>query len=99
MPYTDAAAAPVGEALPDYDLDNYTFRVELWRAKIRDLRMFDPENPVGNIKMLDFVARVIRDIRAGGQAVEDVEELPYPVLSKIFQAIGEAMKAANNAGN
>ena len=93
MPYEkDAIPAENAAPLRSRDLNDYTFTIDLWNADADDLELFDTQNPAGVKQQLDFIDRAV----AGGVRGKGI---PYPVLRKIFQQVGEAMKEANNAGN
>jgi len=82
------------------------------RATIDDLALFDAKGTVGNIEMLDFLDRVVTRVELRGvplvtRAADGAEQLegvrgknvPFRALRRIFAAVGEAMKDANNPGN
>jgi hypothetical protein len=93
MPYDkDTIPTENAPALRSHDLADYKFQVDLWQADVDDLALFDTENPGGGKQTLDFLDRVV----VGGVRGKGI---PYPVLKKLFQQIGDAMKEANSAGN
>lgn len=92
MPYDDIPPAAIV----------YTFTVDLNCALVDDLELFDADAKAGGIQMLDFLDRVITDVKRDGESLGPKVRghgIPYPELKKIFVAVGTAMKEANNAGN
>jgi hypothetical protein len=80
----------------------YEFRIDLNRATIDDLDLFDAGSKTGNREMLDFLDRVVADVSLNGVSLGARvrgHSVPYPRLKQLMESVGEAMKQANDAGN
>lgn len=102
MPYDNVPEENARPIRPR-DLDAYDFDVDLWLADVDDLRLFDRENPAGNVKVVYFLDRVITQVRINGEPLDGAgvtgKHIPWPVARKIFDQVGEHMKEASAPKN
>jgi hypothetical protein len=97
MPY-DNVPAENAPALPP----TWEFTVDLTHATIDDLDLFDASTQTSNRQMLDYLDRIIADVQRNGESLGPGvrgKGVPYLRLKAIFEAVGAAMKEANNPGN
>jgi hypothetical protein len=97
MPY-DNVPTDNAPALPP----TWEFTVDLSRATIDDLDLFDASTQTSNKEMLDYLDRIIKDVQRNGESLGPGvrgKGVPYLRLKSIFEAVGAAMKEANNPGN
>ena len=100
MPY-DEIPAENAPALP-IRADEWTFKFSLDAATIDDLDLFDASTQTSNKEMLDYLDRIIKDVQRNGESLGPGvrgKGVPYLRLKSIFEAVGAAMKEANNPGN
>lgn len=114
MPY-DNVPETNAPALPSR-VDDYAFAVDIHgtlpdgtpRSTIDDLDIFSPDGGATNTKLLDYLDRVVVEVRYRGEVLTTVDgrvegvrgkRIPFAVLKRLMQAVDAAMKQAGNAGN
>ena len=114
MPYDDIPTENAPALAPR--VDEYQFTVDIHgtlpdgtpRSTIDDLDIFSPDGGATNTKLLDYLDRVVVEVRCRGEIfttadgrVEGVrgKRIPFAVLKRLMQAVDAAMKQASNAGN
>lgn len=97
MPYDNIPAENAPALPPVWD-----FTVDMERATIDDLEIFDPEVKTGTGVMLEFLDRVVINVKRDGESLGSKVRghgIPYPELRKIFEQVGAAMREQNHAKN
>lgn len=85
------------ENAPALPPQRYEYDVDPDKMTIDDLDMFDSSAATGNRQMLDFLDRVVADVKIDGQSTGPGvrgKAIPYPKLKDIFEAVGATMKDA-----
>ena len=80
----------------------WEFAVDLNHATIDDLVIFDPDTKTGTGMMLEFLDRVVTNVKRDGESLGPKVRghgVPYPELKKVFEQVGAAMREQNNAKN
>jgi hypothetical protein len=80
----------------------WAFTVDMERATIDDLEIFDPEVKTGTGVMLEFLDRVVTNVKRDDESLGPKVRghgIPYPELRKVFEQVGAAMREQNNAKN
>jgi hypothetical protein len=108
MPYENVPTenAPAIPARPD----EYQFRFQITGihpdgkpySTIDDLDMFSPESKTTNTQMLDYLDRIVTDVRIKGESTGPKvrgKGIPYECLKQLMAGVGETIKQANESGN
>ena len=101
MPYENVPAenapAPIS-----HDFSDYEFKVDLWRATLDDMALFDTETRTSAGQMFEFLDRVVVNYFYRGEEKGPGvtgKGVPLPVLMQhLMPSIGQGMKALQNPG-
>lgn len=95
---TENAPAPIS-----HDFGDYVFTVDLWRATLDDMVLFDAETKTTAPQMFEFLDRVITNYKYRGEskgAGVTGKGIPLPILMQhLMPMIGEGMKDLQNIKN
>lgn len=104
MPYDNVPAENEPALAPRPDEYTFTFDITGMhpdgkpRSTIDDLDMFDVENKTGNKQMLDYLDRIVTDVKIKGESTGPKvrgKGIPYACLKQLMTGVGETIKAAN----
>jgi hypothetical protein len=101
MPYENV---PTENAKPpiSHDFSDYEFKVDLWRATLDDMALFDTEHKTSAAQMFEFLDRVVIDFTYRGErkgAGVTGKGVPLPIMMQhLMPMIGEGMKQLQNPG-
>jgi hypothetical protein len=101
MPYenTPTENAPALRAQQPAD---FAYTLDLMRADVDDMDLFDSEAGKGTKAMLDFLDRVVTDVKLRGDSLGAGvrgKGIPLPFLRDLMTQVGDALKESQNAKN
>jgi hypothetical protein len=90
--------------------DEYTFSFDITGihpdgkpySTIDDLDMFDADSKTGNRKMLDYLDRIVTDVKIKGESTGPKvrgKGIPYACLKDLMAGVGKTIQAANDTKN